>query len=98
MEVQSKRNVSVVRNGFIDAVLLIMHTWTAIVTNACDASTCSEDMCKSLGDGADKFDGAMKSMDVGKINRHSKSTIYHLSENIIPLKYFTTRKTFQVLI
>ena len=76
----SKANVIQPLDGLIGAIMYIFHTWTATVMDACDTDGTPDMKHANLGRNADMFEGAMKSMEVGRLKTDAKGVVMALGE------------------
>jgi hypothetical protein len=76
----SKANVIQPLDGLIGAIMYIFHTWTATVMDACDTDGTTEKKRANLRRNADMFEGAMKSMEVGRLKTDAKGVVMTLGK------------------
>jgi ribosomal protein RSM22 (predicted rRNA methylase) len=60
--------------------MYIFHTWTATVMDACDTDGTTEKKRANLRRNADMFEGAMKSMEVGRLKTDAKGVVMTLGK------------------
>lgn len=80
LETTSKANVCQPMGGIIGAVMLIFHTWIATVMHACDAMGGPNEKRTILHKNADMFEGAMKSMEVGRLKTDARGVVITLGK------------------
>ena len=80
LETTSKANVCQPMGGIIGAIMYIFHAWTATVMHACDTACGPNEKQTILHRNADMFEGAMKSMEVGRLKTDAKGIITTLGK------------------